>query len=103
MDVGNVAEVAYGKGVTKVEQVGVPSTVGELDVSFDRDLRGCIVQVTPGVGRPRGATISALDAKAGVFIDPADAEGVKDEVARVFTFNNAGTRIDAPFMISAFC
>jgi hypothetical protein len=105
VDAANVAEVAYGQGVTEVEQVGVPSTTGEFDVHFDRDLTGCVVQVTPGTGRPPGSTISSTRVSAWVLVDPNVAEGISDNEARVFLEQTVdpGGRVDAPFMITAFC
>jgi hypothetical protein len=104
VDGGNVAEVAYGQGVTQVEQVGVEATVGEFDVHFNRDLRECVVQVTPGTGRPRGSTISYAHVTTRVFIDPNDAEGDSDNQARVLLNQiSNGAPVDQPFMITAFC
>lgn len=104
VDDGNVAEVAYGQGVTQIEQVGVPATQGEFDVHFNRDLKGCIVQVTPGTGRPRGETSGFINVSTHVLVDPNDTEGVSDNEARVFLSRTSdGATVDVPFMIAAFC
>lgn len=98
-----VVELAYGKGVIAAEQT--PNTIvpGRVSVTFERDLRGCVVQATPGVGRPRGVA-DFNDVRIAVFIDPDAAEGVQDDVALVRTFAGpTNNTIDASFMISAFC
>ncbi len=54
-------------------------------MTFERDLRGCVVQATPGTGRPRGAAEFG-DVRIGVIVDPENAEGALDSVARAITF-----------------
>jgi len=104
---GNPAalEVVYGSGVTGVENVGVPGgSPGEFDVSFDRSLTNCVAFATVGFGFPRGGDLDAdMNANAAVLVDPDDTPGSRDNVARVFIKNAAGTRVDESFFIAAFC
>lgn len=97
-------DLAFGNGVIRAERVPVTSVPGRVDVTFARDLRGCVVHATPGVGAPRGAA-DFNDVRIGVVVDPEAAPGVADNVARVLTFAGGGgnNSFDASFMISAFC
>ena len=98
-------DVVYGSGATGVENVGgTGGSPGEFDVSFDRSLTNCVAVATAGFGFPRGGDLDADPRdNAGVLVDPDDTPGSRDNVARVFITNAAGTGADRSFFIAVFC
>lgn len=92
-------QVEYGSGVTGVTRVGL----GEYDVSFARNVAGCVAQANPGTGAPDGDADSNVDVMAGLVLDPDTAPGVKDDVVRVFLTAHSGPTEDSSFLISLFC
>jgi hypothetical protein len=87
------ATVAYGSGVTSVEDPGGDSG---YTVTFDRDLTNCVAVATTGVGEPAGA--AAGGAAFGEFVEVAPGGQV-----RVDFFDTGIVRRDGSFMIMAFC
>lgn len=99
-------ELVYGSGVRSAARVPVESVPGRYDVVFDRNVAGCVAQVQPGTGMPRGAATpdtSQVDSK--VTVDPDDLPGIEDDVVRVLFLNPASINntIDSSFMITLFC
>jgi hypothetical protein len=89
----NAATVAYGRGVTAVSDP-VPAGNSYL-VTFDRSLRDCAVQVTPGFGNPGGSGAGADYAMPIVTVHTT-------QVGVLFR-DETDTAVDTSFMISALC
>jgi hypothetical protein len=96
-DASEAANVQYGRGVVSVND---PPGDGQYQVTFDRSVTNCIVQVTAGRGDPAGA--SALGFEAVPVVDMF--EGTQPETVKVLLASNtSGTTIDDSFFISAVC
>jgi hypothetical protein len=101
VDLPSTYEVEYGRGVTGVTSTG---TAGEYDVTFNRNVAGCVAHATPGIGSPRGGDLDAnLTTFAGVLVDPDDTPGSQDKVVRAQFYNAGGTPTDTSFLITLFC
>jgi hypothetical protein len=96
----NTANVEYGTGVTAVSD---PAGAGSYTVTFDRDLRGCVVLAQQGIGLspnpPTGsaATIGPAHADVGIGFT------VNDNQALVTWYNGSSAVADTAFTITAFC
>ena len=89
----NAATVAYGRGVTAVSD-SVPASHSYL-VTFDRSVRDCVVQVTPGFGNPGGSGAGADYAMPIVTMHTT-------QVGILFR-DETDTAVDTSFLITAFC
>ena len=91
----NAASVDYGNGVTGVTDPG--GSGGTYVVTFDRDLSGCVVHVTSGVGIPASGNASSVNNSTPyVNLDP------NGEV-QVRLYNASNLTVDTSFLISAVC
>jgi hypothetical protein len=88
------AFVFYGKGVTAVDDGPV---AGDYTVTFNRSVYGCVVIPVAGTGDPQGTTMPA-NGRARVNM----VSGSPAQVQILFE-DDAGTDVDTPFMIAAFC
>lgn len=92
---GTAATISYASGVTAIED---PASAGTYIVTFDRSVKGCVAQVTPGFGDPSGGGGGADWAMPLV----AMFYGGADDVGIVFQ-DETGTQIDTAFLVTAFC
>jgi len=91
------ANIGYGKGATGVtDPEGTNNFTSPYEVEFNRDLKGCVANVTPGTGDPPGTvgtdTISETHA------------AITGSVVKV-SFRSAAfsANQDEPFMVTVFC
>jgi hypothetical protein len=96
-EASEAANVQYGRGVVSVND---PLGNNQYEITFDRSVTNCIVQVTPGRGDPPGPP--ALGFEAVPVVDMF--EGTPPETVKVlFESNVSGTIADDSFFISAVC
>jgi hypothetical protein len=97
---GGGPKLQYGSGVNAVSEV----ETGEYRVDFDRDLTGCVAQVTTGVGEPKenlfGADLAYGRAWIGFFGDNSE---VRVNLRRPNGTTNFGVPVSTSFFITAFC
>jgi hypothetical protein len=88
----DTTSIPYGHGVTAVTD---PASADYV-VTFDRSLANCVAFVVPGEGTPSG---TGSEGFGNVHMSET---GIPQQVA-VEIRNGAGTRVDTPFLIAAFC
>jgi hypothetical protein len=92
-------EIEYDRGVTAVEPTG---TDGEYDVTFDRDVAGCVAHATPAAAASVSGE-SFTPSFVGVILDPNDNPGVRDDRVRAQFYNSNGNPVDTSFVVSLIC
>jgi len=96
-EVSEAANVQYGKGVVSVND---PLGNSQYEVTFDRSVTNCIVNVTAGRGDPPGPPAMGFETVPVVDM----AEGTPPETVKVLLQSNVtGTTVDDSFFISALC
>jgi hypothetical protein len=98
-DSGNadVATVAYGSGVTAVDD-DVPASAGHYTVTFSRSLVNCVVIAAQGIGKPSGSAGTIGPAHPDVLVG---SPGTNQ--AYVTFYNASSVTTDTAFMITALC
>jgi len=90
------ADVAYGRGVKAVSD---PAGDSSYRLTFDRSLKGCVVQATPGYGNPAGS--ANVDEEATPLV--AMENGNEDQADVFFEDAVTITPIDTSFLVTAAC
>jgi hypothetical protein len=91
---GSAATVDYGGGVTAVSD---PAGDNTYTLTFARNLAGCVVHASQGIGVPSGMASTFGPASPHVNIV---AGGERVEVA---FYSNTAAIVDTAFMVAAFC
>jgi len=103
--IGDTTDVAqaflyYGPGVASVYDDPGPSGSGSYyDVTFTQSVRGCIVDVVPGIGNPTSGTYTEM---YGIPLVTMGISGNNTARVQFLKFNGTGT-VETSFMIAALC
>jgi hypothetical protein len=93
----STATVTYRSGVTSVADPAAQD--GVYTVTFNRSVEHCVVQATPGFGKPPGSGPAAVPASL-----PFSAMDTANANTAVVEFRNtAGNMTDTSFLVTAFC